>query len=586
MSKKSTPDNLEILRHSASHVLAAAALEMFPEAKFGIGPAIENGFYYDFDLPRTLIPEDLPILEEKMRAIIKANHSFERAEISIKDALNDFKKLKQNYKTELIKDLEKEGEKKVSVYKTGSFVDLCAGPHLDSTGEIPSDGFKLTKISGAYWKGDEKNKMLQRIYGVAFESKKELDEYLDMMEEAEKRNHVKLGKQLKLFSTHPEGPGFPFIHPKGMIIWNELIKYWKEEHDKEGYEEISTPIILNKGLWEKSGHWDHYKDNMYFTKIDGNDYAVKPMNCPGGILVYKSDFHSYKELPLRIAEIGLVHRHELSGTLNGLFRVRMFRQDDAHIYCMESQIEEEVIKLMKLIDRMYKTFGLSYHIELSTRPQKSTGTDKMWETAEKALRDALDKMKIDYKLNPGDGAFYGPKIDFHIKDAIGRTWQCGTIQLDFSMPERFKLSYIGEDGKEHRPVMLHRVIYGAVERFFGILIEHYAGAFPVWLSPVQVEVITVSEKSNKYGESVVNKLKENSIRANLNDADETLGKKIALTDKQKIPYIVVVGEREEKDESVVYRQFNRDTERSVPIFGPLKLNDFIKKIRIEIERKK
>lgn len=595
MSKKSTPNNLEILRHSASHVLAAAVLEMFPEAKFGIGPAIENGFYYDFDLPRTLIPEDLPLLEEKMKAIIKANHPFERAEISAKEALDDFKKLGQDYKVELIKDLEKEpastrgndrsstrggGEKKVSVYRTGHFVDLCAGPHLDSTGEIPADAMKLTKISGAYWKGDEKNKMLQRIYGVAFENQKELENYLKMLEEAEKRNHVKLGKQLKLFSIHPEGPGFPFFHPKGMIIWNELIKYWQEEHEKEGYQEINTPIILKKELWEKSGHWDHYKDSMYFTKIDAIDYAVKPMNCPGGILIYKSDLHSYKELPLKLAEIGLVHRHELSGTLNGLFRVRMFRQDDAHIYCTESQIGEEVMKLIKLIDRIYKTFGLSYHIELSTRPLKSTGTDKMWKTAEKALGDALDKMKIDYKLNPGDGAFYGPKIDFHIKDAIGRTWQCGTIQLDFSMPERFKLSYIGEDGKEHRPVMLHRVIYGAVERFMGILIEHYAGAFPVWLSPVQVMLIPVSEKFKKYAHSVETQFIASNIRIQIDDSDETLGKRIAEAEKQKIPYMVVVGEKEEKDNLVAIRTRGEKKQET------MKIDEFIEKIRKEIDEKK
>lgn len=401
-----------------------------------------------------------------------------------------------------------------------------------------------------------------------------------MLEEAEKRNHVKLGKQLKLFSIHPEGPGFPFFHPKGMIIWNELIKYWQEEHEKEGYQEINTPIILKKELWEKSGHWDHYKDSMYFTKIDAIDYAVKPMNCPGGILIYKSDLHSYKELPLKLAEIGLVHRHELSGTLNGLFRVRMFRQDDAHIYCTESQIGEEVMKLIKLIDRIYKTFGLSYHIELSTRPLKSTGTDKMWKTAEKALGDALDKMKIDYKLNPGDGAFYGPKIDFHIKDAIGRTWQCGTIQLDFSMPERFKLSYIGEDGKEHRPVMLHRVIYGAVERFMGILIEHYAGAFPVWLSPVQVMLIPVSEKFKKYAHSVETQFIASNIRIQIDDSDETLGKRIAEAEKQKIPYMVVVGEKEEKDNLVAIRTRGEKKQET------MKIDEFIEKIRKEIDEKK
>ncbi|MFA5961727.1 MAG: threonine--tRNA ligase [Parcubacteria group bacterium] len=581
MSTEQKNEKIEILRHSTSHVLAAAVLEMFPEAKFAIGPAIENGFYYDFDLPRTLIPEDLEILEEKMRAIIKANHPFERAEISIAEARADFEKLGQFYKVELINDLAKAGNENVSVYKSGPFVDLCSGPHLDSTGEIPADGFKLTKISGAYWRGDEKNKQLQRIYGVAFSNKSELKDYLHMIEEAEKRNHVKLGKELRLFSTHPEGPGFPFIHPKGMLIWNELIGYWKEEHTKEGYQEISTPIILNKALWEKSGHWDHYKDNMYFTKIDDADYAVKPMNCPGGILVYKSDLHSYKEFPLKLAEIGLVHRHELSGTLNGLFRVRMFRQDDAHIYCMENQIKDEIKKLIGLIDRIYGTFGLSYHMELSTRPENSTGTDEMWKTAENSLKEALAEIKADYKLNPGDGAFYGPKIDFHIKDAIGRTWQCGTIQLDFSMPERFELTYIGEDGKEHRPVMLHRVIYGAVERFMGILIEHYAGAFPTWLSPVQVMIIPISEKFNDYAKSIGTQFIASNVRASIDDSNESLGKRIRLAEKQKIPYILVVGEKEMTDGSVAVRKRGEEKKQEI-----LKVDEFLENVKKEIEEKK
>ena len=579
MSKKQTEKNLEIIRHSASHVLALAVLEMFPETKFAIGPAIENGFYYDFDLPRTLIPEDLIILEEKMRAIIKANYQFERAEILIDKALQDFEKLGQRYKIELIQDLAKNGNEKVSVYKSGPFVDLCSGPHLDSTGEIPADGFKLTKISGAYWRGDEKNKMLQRIYGVAFNDKKELKNYLSMLEEAEKRNHIKLGKELKLFSTHAEGPGFPFFHPKGMIVWNELINYWKEEHTKEAYQEISTPIILNRTLWEKSGHWEHYKENMYFTKIDEIDYAIKPMNCPGGILVYKSDLHSYKELPLKLAEIGLVHRHELSGTLNGLFRVRMFHQDDAHIYCMENQIKQEIKKLISLIDRMYKKFGLSYHLELSTRPKNSTGTDKMWETAENALKEALQEIKVDYKINPEDGAFYGPKIDFHIKDAIGRTWQCGTIQVDFAMPERFELSYIGEDGKEHRPVMLHRVIYGAMERFMGILIEHYAGAFPVWLSPVQAIILPVSEKFNSYAQKIFSQLLENNIRVEISDESESLGKRIRRAEKQKIPYMLVVGEKEEKEKKITIRYRGEKEQKTMQV------NKFMEKIIVEIKER-
>ena len=571
--------SIEAMRHSCSHVLAQAVLEMFPEAKLGIGPTIENGFYYDFDLPRTLIPEDLIILEEKMRAIIKANYQFERAEISIDKALQDFEKLGQRYKIELIQDLAKNGNEKVSVYKSGPFVDLCSGPHLDSTGEIPADGFKLTKISGAYWRGDEKNKMLQRIYGVAFNDKKELKNYLSMLEEAEKRNHIKLGKELKLFSTHAEGPGFPFFHPKGMIVWNELINYWKEEHTKEAYQEISTPIILNRTLWEKSGHWEHYKENMYFTKIDEIDYAIKPMNCPGGILVYKSDLHSYKELPLKLAEIGLVHRHELSGTLNGLFRVRMFHQDDAHIYCMENQIKQEIKKLINLIDRMYKKFGLSYHLELSTRPKNSTGTDKMWETAENALKEALQEIKVDYKINPEDGAFYGPKIDFHIKDAIGRTWQCGTIQVDFAMPERFELSYIGEDGKEHRPVMLHRVIYGAMERFMGILIEHYAGAFPVWLSPIQAIILPVSEKFNSYAQKISSLLSENNIRAEISDESESLGKRIRRAEKQKIPYMLVVGEKEEKEKKITIRSHGEKEQKTIQV------DKFMEKIIVEIKER-
>jgi threonyl-tRNA synthetase len=574
-------NNLEILRHSTAHVLAAAVLEMFPEAKFGIGPAIVNGFYYDFDLPRTLIPEDLPLLEEKMREIIKHNLRFEKSAADIKNAVLHFEKAKQDYKVELIKDLaENEKIEEVTIYKTGDFVDLCSGPHIDSTGEIKADALKLTKISGAYWRGSEKNKMLQRVYGTVWNNKNELDEYLRMLEEAEKRNHVKLGKELKLFSTHPEGPGFPFLHPNGMIIWNELIEYWRKEHTKEGYKEINTPIILNKELWERSGHWDHYKENMYFTEIDGADYAVKPMNCPGGILVYKSDLHSYKELPLKLGEIGLVHRHELSGTLNGLFRVRMFRQDDAHIYCIEKQIKSEIIELVGLIDRMYKTFGLDYHMELSTRPEKSTGTDKMWEDAERALEEALKEMEADYKINPGDGAFYGPKIDFHIKDALGRTWQCGTIQLDFAMPERFGLSYIGEDGKEHRPVMLHRVIYGAVERFLGILIEHYAGAFPLWLSPIQVQIIPVSEKFTGYAEKIEKQLRENSIRVSLNRADETLGKKIREAQKQKINYMLIVGEKEQAAENIAVR------ERTEGDLGTLKIEEFLEKIKKEIADKK
>jgi len=580
-NKKTTPNDLDILRHSASHVMASAVLEMFPEAKFAIGPSIENGFYYDFELPRTLIPEDLEILEEKMRAIIKANHPFERAEISFADALKDFKKANQPYKVELIKDLEKSQEtnkplNQLTIYKSGVFVDLCSGPHLESTGEIPADAFKLTKISGAYWRGDEKNKMLQRIYGVAFGSKNDLKEYLHMIEEAEKRNHVKLGKELRLFSTHIEGPGFPFFHPKGMIVWNELIKYWKEEHTKENYQEISTPIILNRTLWEKSGHWDHYKDNMYFTKIDETDYAVKPMNCPGGILVYKSDMHSYKELPLKLAEIGLVHRHELSGTLNGLFRVRMFRQDDAHIYCMENQIKDEIIKLTKMIERIYKTFGLSYHMELSTRPENSTGTDKIWEQAENALKDALNEMKVDYKLNPGDGAFYGPKIDFHLKDSLERTWQCGTIQVDFSMPERFELEYADKNNEKKRPIMVHRAVYGSLERFIGILLEHTNGRLPLWLAPIQVRILNFTDRNKKYSEKILKQLEEEipTLRVDSDFASETIPSKVKDAEIMKIPYILVVGDKEEKSGKIAVRNNGK--------IESIKVDKFVKMIKEEI----
>ena len=560
--------------------MAAAVLEIFPKSQLGVGPSIEDGFYHDFDLSKTISPEDLPKIEKKMREMIKEDIPFKKTTQSIDQALKEAQSKKLEYRTKLIQDLKKEGEKEVSFYQTGDFINLCKGPHIKSTKEINLKAFKLTKLAGAYWKGDEKNKMLTRIYGIAFETEKELKEYLIQQEEAEKRNHVKLGQKLDLFSMHEEGPGFPFFHPKGIIIWNEIMKYWKEEHDQEGYGEITTPIILNKKLWEQSGHWDHYKENMYFTKIDKNDYAVKPMNCPGGILVYKSRPHSYREMPIKIAEVGLVHRHELSGTLNGLFRVRAFKQDDAHIYCLKNQIKDEVIKVIKLIDRLYKTYGLKYHMELSTRPKKSIGTTKMWQEAEKSLEDALKSIKADYKLNPGDGAFYGPKIDFHIKDAINRTWQCGTIQLDFAMPEKFKLEYISQKGEKDRPVMIHRTAYGGVERFLGILIEHYAGAFPTWLSPVQAQIIPISQKFNKYAEEVKKQLREEKIRIELNDSDETLGKKIREGQLQKIPYLLIVGEKEEKAQSVAVR------DREKGDLGLVKIDQFIEKIKKEIEEKK
>jgi threonyl-tRNA synthetase len=575
--------NLEILRHSASHVLASAVLEMFPEAKFGIGPAIENGFYYDFDLPRTLIPEDLPLLEEKMKAIIKANHPFEKADISIKDALADFKKLEQIYKVELINDLEKEGEKKVSVYKTGHFVDLCAGPHLDSTGEIPADAFKLTKISGAYWKGSEKNKMLQRIYGVAFESKKELEEYLKMMEEAEKRDHRKLGKELDLFSFHNVAPGMPFFHPKGMIIYNELKNFWIEAQKEFGYDMISAPSMLDVSIWKQSGHWDHYKDDMYFTVAEKSEkqYALRPMDCPGAILIYNNNFHSYRDLPLRYAEPGLITRNEKSGQLGGLFRVQQFTQDDAHIFVREDQIEEEIKNVIKLVDKIYKPFGLEYKAYLSTRPDNFMGEAKTWEKAEKDLKKVLEEIYgRDYGLKEKDGAFYGPKIDFQLKDSLGRTWQCATIQLDFQMPGKFECKYIDKNGKEKMPVLIHRTVMGSFERFMGILIEHYAGAFPVWLSPLQAIILPVSEKFKKYAHSVETQFIASGIRVTVDDSDETLGKRIAEAEKQKIPYMIVVGEKEEKDNLVAIRTRGEKKQEV------MKINEFIEKTRKEIDEKK
>lgn len=548
--------DIEIIRHSLSHIMAAAVLDMFPEAKLGIGPAIENGFYYDFDLPRTLIPEDLPLLEKKMKKIIENKQEFKKASVSSDEALERLKKSGKNYKAELVEDLKKEGEKEVSIYKLGDFVDLCKGPHIESTSDLKNIGWKLNKIAGAYWKGDEKNKMMQRIYGLAFESKEKLNTYLKQQKEAEKRDHRKLGAELDLFSFHEEGPGFPFWHDKGMVLWNELLAWWREEHKLAGYQETKTPMILARDLWEKSGHWDHYKDNMYFTKIDDRDFAVKPMNCPGGMLLYKEKLHSYKEFPLKVAEIGQVHRHELAGTLHGLMRVRAFHQDDAHIFCTEEQITDEVIGVLELVDKMYKKLGLKYHLELSTRPEEgSIGNDEMWKKAEEGLKKALEKKNIDYKLNPGDGAFYGPKIDFHIEDAIGRTWQTGTIQLDFAMPQRFELEYVAEDGSKKRPVMLHRVIFGSIERFIGILLEHFAGSFPVWLTPIQVIVLPISDKHIAYAEEKNKELKNQGIRTEIDDRTESIGKKIREAEMQKIPFMLIVGDKEIEANKVAVRKY-------------------------------
>lgn len=568
---------LEIMRHSASHLLAAAVVDMFPEAKLGIGPSIENGFYYDFDLPRTLIPEDLPLLEKKMKHLVKQNTKFEYFEKSIEEAIDFLKEIKQDYKIELVKDLQEKGETTVSFYKNGHFVDLCKGPHVEST--MKTGVFKLTSIAGAYWKGDEKNPMLQRIYGILFENKADLDAHLKFLAEAKKRDHRKLGKDLDLFSFQEEGPGFPFWHPKGTIVYDELVNFWKEKHLEAGYEQIRTPIILNEELWHQSGHWQNYQENMYFTKIDDRDFAVKPMNCPGGILVYKAGAYSYRDLPLRMGELGLVHRHELSGALHGLFRVRSFTQDDAHIYCTPDQVESEIEAVIKLAQDVYNSFGFEFRVELSTRPEKSIGSDEIWELAEKTLENVISKSGIQFDVNPGDGAFYGPKLDFHLKDTIGRSWQCGTVQLDFSMPERFELEYNDKDGKKHRPVMLHRVIFGSLERFIGILLENFAGALPVWLSPIQARIIPVAEAHQEYADSVYKKLKESGIRVDMNEATESLGKRIRSAEMQKIPYMLVIGDKEVESKGITVRDYKTKNQE------PIETNKFVKQVQKEIKER-
>lgn len=551
--KNNSEDGLKILRHSTAHVLAYAVTKLFQDALPTIGPAIENGFYYDFE--QKFKEEDFANIEKEMYKIVKEKIPFIREEISVKEAKLLFKKNK--FKIEIIEDLEKqEKAKTVTIYKLGDFIDLCRGPHVPDTSYIKA--YKLDKLAGAYWKGDSNNEMLSRIYGFAFATKEDLKAYVAMLEEAKKRDHKLLGKQLDLFSMHEEGPGFPFFHPKGTIIWNTLVDFMRSEMIKRGYQENKTPIILKKDLWLKSGHWDHYKENMYFTNIDGKEFAVKPMNCPGNLLVYKTHLHSYKELPIRAGEFGLVHRHEMSGVLNGLFRVRVFTQDDAHIFCTEEQLEDEIIGVIDFIDFIYKTFGYTYNVELSTKPEKAIGSQEIWDKAEAALKNALDKKKMEYKLNEGDGAFYGPKIDYHLKDSIGRTWQCGTIQLDFSMSERFELEYDGADGQKHRPVMLHRAIYGSIERFLGMLIEHYEGKFPLWLSPEQIRVLPVGHAFDDYAKQVHDKLKE-KYRVSLDLSDDTLNKKIRNAEKQKINYVIVVGEKEQKDKNITVRKRgNRD----------------------------
>jgi len=558
--------------HSSSHIMAAAVKKLYPDVHFGIGPSIEEGFYYDFDNLK-ITPEDLEKIENEIKKIIKENLKFERNDISKEEARKIFKN--EKFKLELIDGLEGDT---ISIYILGDFTDLCRGPHVPSSGKIGA--VKLLKIAGAYWRGDSNKPMLQRIYGISFRTQKELDVFVDLRKKAEERDHRKIGTELDLYSFHEEAPGMPFFHAKGIVLWNELMKFWREEHKKAGYVEVRTPIILNRNLWEKSGHWDHYKDNMYFIKIDDMDFAVKPMNCPGGMLIYKTKVHSYRELPIRMAEVGLVHRHELSGVLSGLFRVRSFYQDDAHIFMTEKQIKEEIIGVIKLFEKIYKTFGLEYLIELSTRPKNSIGTDEEWEAAEKGLEDALKALKIDYKLNPGDGAFYGPKIDFHLKDALGRTWQCGTIQLDMAMPERFDLTYVGEDNRPHRVVMIHRTVYGAVERFIGILVENYGGAFPVWLSPIQIKIVPVSDKNLDFAEKVKLELEKNDLRVELDYTSTTVEYKIRNAQLQKIPYILTVGEKEEKNNTLAVR--TRDGKVK---FG-VSMEDFVNQILEEIKNKK
>ncbi|MBN1644445.1 threonine--tRNA ligase [Candidatus Woesearchaeota archaeon] len=565
----------EKTRHSAAHILAYAIQELYPDAKNTIGPPVEEGFYYDFE-NLNITPADFPKIESKMKEIIKANYSFKKKTATLPEIKKIFKENK--YKIEMAEEFKKQKEK-LTIYSCGKFSDLCRGPHVKSTGQIKA--IKLTKIAGAYWRGDVKNKQLTRLYGIAFETEKEMKTHLQLLEEASKRDHRKIGKNLELFSFHEEAPGMPFWHAKGTIIWNELLKYWREEHKKDGYEEIRTPVILNKKLWLLSGHWEHYKENMYFTKVDEQDYALKPMNCPGGILVYKNRVRSYKELPLRMAEIGLVHRHELSGVLAGLLRVRAFNQDDAHIYCIQETLKQELKKVIQLSDRIYKKFGFQYNVELSTKPEKAMGDPKLWEKAEKELAAALDELKMKYKINPGDGAFYGPKIDFHLKDALGRTWQCGTLQLDFQMPIKFNLKYMGEDGTQnHQPITLHRTIYGSIERFIGILLEHTGGKLPLWISPIQVRILTVADRFNEYAEKIIKQMDEQGIRAELDGRTESIGKKVREAQLQKINYILVVGERELSEGTVTIRTVDNK------IQGAKKIDTFIKQVVKEITERK
>ena len=569
-------DGIEIIRHSTAHVMAQAVKRIYGNVKLAIGPTIKNGFYYDFDLDISLTQDDLKKIEDEMNKIINEDLKFKRDDVSREEALKIMSEKGEYYKVELINALDE--SEKISLYEQGDFTDLCRGPHIPSTKFIKA--FKLTSVAGAYWRGSEKNKMLQRIYGVAFSSKKELEKYLNMIEEAKKRDHRKLGRELKLFEIMDEGPGFPFFLPNGVILKNILIDYWRKLHNEAGYVEIETPIMLDKELWIRSGHWDHYKENMYTSMIDNKEFALKPMNCPGGMLVYKSEGHSYRDLPLRVGELGRVHRHEISGALHGLMRVRAFTQDDAHIFMLPEQIKSEILGVIKLIDEVYDTLGFKYNVELSTRPEDSMGSDEEWNMAERSLKEALDEGGLDYKINEGDGAFYGPKIDFHIEDSLGRSWQCGTIQLDFQLPQRFELEYIGSDGGKHRPIVIHRVIFGSIERFIGILIEHFAGKFPVWLSPIQVKVLPISDSFMEYGHEVIDKLRKYGIRCEIDNRSEKIGYKIREARNERVPYMIIVGEKEKNHGNISLRSRDMGEE------GSTSLEEFITRVLKEDQEKK
>ena len=569
-------DGKKAFNHTASHVMAQAVKRLYPDTKLTIGPAIENGFYYDFDVETPFGPEDLEKIEKEMKKIIKENYPIEKFELPVDEAIKLMQDKDEPYKIELINEHAGKGEA-ISYYKQGEFTELCAGPHIPEMKVIKA--FKLTNCTGAYWRGDAKNKMLCRVYGIAFPKASMLEDYLQMLEEAKKRDHRKIGKELELFTIMEEGPGFPFFLPKGMDLKNALIDYWREVHKKAGYLEIQTPMILNRALWERSGHWDHYKDNMYTTVIDDEDYAIKPMNCPGGILVYKTKMHSYKDLPLRMGELGLVHRHELSGALHGLMRVRCFTQDDAHIFMTREQIKDEIKGVVQLIDSVYSTFGFEYHIELSTQPEDSMGAKEDWDIATEALRNAITELGYDYEVNEGDGAFYGPKLDFHLTDCLGRTWQCGTIQLDFQLPERFELEYIGADGEKHRPIMIHRVVFGSIERFIGILTEHFAGAFPTWLAPVQVKFLPIADRHADYAREIMEKLEAKGIRCELDDRSEKTGFKIRAAQMEKVPYMIIVGDKDVEAGTVSVRSRKNGDE------GATTVDEFVARIEKEIAEK-